>query len=291
MMPPREPDPYNVPWGPSRISTACMSTRRKSGSGPLYPVRMSPKYCPTGDCVGPLKLESAIPRMNSLLRPAPRWVDEKPTDRASIASAPATLLFGPYRPSWSFPLAVKAPYYSSANAQLSLTAPSQSQSSLTLSQARQLNQAIETLRAGDIERATAEWTLFIENQANAGGTIDVNTLVQLVLREAYLSSTEDLRFYAEKVRYFNQAKKQIRDALAHARAVEATLAIATLKSKMEAHITALETRLNSLGDDAQLANVDLQNILQKQQQTLQMMSNISKMLYDTAQSVIRKMGG
>jgi hypothetical protein len=52
-----------------------------------------------------------------------------------------------------------------------------------------------------------------------------------------------------------------------------------------------EEKLSSLGDDAQLANVDLQNVLQKQQQTLQMMSNISKMLYDTAQSVIRKMGG
>ncbi len=49
--------------------------------------------------------------------------------------------------------------------------------------------------------------------------------------------------------------------------------------------------LNQLGDDAQLANVDLQNVLQKQQQTLQMMSNISKMLYDSAQSVIRKIGG
>jgi hypothetical protein len=52
-----------------------------------------------------------------------------------------------------------------------------------------------------------------------------------------------------------------------------------------------ESRLQALGDDAQLANVDLQNMLQRQQQTLQMMSNISKMLYDTAQSVIRKMGG
>jgi uncharacterized protein YpuA (DUF1002 family) len=48
--------------------------------------------------------------------------------------------------------------------------------------------------------------------------------------------------------------------------------------------------LDALGDDAQLANVDLQNILQKQQ-TLQMFSNISKMLYDTLQPVIRKMGG
>jgi len=52
-----------------------------------------------------------------------------------------------------------------------------------------------------------------------------------------------------------------------------------------------EEKLNSVGDDAQLANVDLQNMLQKQQQTLQMLSNISKTLHDTAMSVIRKIGG
>lgn len=57
------------------------------------------------------------------------------------------------------------------------------------------------------------------------------------------------------------------------------------------YISALEHALAAAGDDAQLANVDLQNILQKQQQALQMMSNISKMLYDTAMSVIRKIGG
>ena len=43
-------------------------------------------------------------------------------------------------------------------------------------------------------------------------------------------------------------------------------------------------------DDAQLANIDLQNMLQKQQQTLQMMSNISKVLHDTAMALIRKTG-
>ncbi len=50
-------------------------------------------------------------------------------------------------------------------------------------------------------------------------------------------------------------------------------------------------KLNTVGDDAQLANVDLQNALQKQQQTMQMMSNISKQLHDTAMAVIRKIGG
>jgi hypothetical protein len=49
-----------------------------------------------------------------------------------------------------------------------------------------------------------------------------------------------------------------------------------------------EGKLASIGDDAQLANVDMQNMLQKMQQTLQMMSNISKTCHDTAMAVIRK---
>lgn len=40
-------------------------------------------------------------------------------------------------------------------------------------------------------------------------------------------------------------------------------------------------------DDVQLAKIDLQDMLQKQQKTLQMLSNISKMLHDTAMAVIR----
>ncbi len=46
----------------------------------------------------------------------------------------------------------------------------------------------------------------------------------------------------------------------------------------------------SVGDGAQLANIATQNVPQKQQQTLQMISNVSKMLHDTAMAVIRKIG-
>ena len=63
------------------------------------------------------------------------------------------------------------------------------------------------------------------------------------------------------------------------------------REQLENYISSTEDQLNTVGDDAQLANVDLQNMLQKQQQTLQMMSNISKSLHDTAMSVIRKIGG
>ena len=52
----------------------------------------------------------------------------------------------------------------------------------------------------------------------------------------------------------------------------------------------IEAQLSSTGDDAQLANIELQNMLQKQQQTIQMMSNVSKVLHDTALAEIRKIG-
>ncbi len=66
---------------------------------------------------------------------------------------------------------------------------------------------------------------------------------------------------------------------------------ATTVAQLDAAIANNDELLNSVGDDAQLANVDLQNALQKQQQTLQMMSNMSKMLNDTAMAIIRKIGG
>lgn len=49
----------------------------------------------------------------------------------------------------------------------------------------------------------------------------------------------------------------------------------------------LEEQLATVGDDAQLANIDLQNALQKQQQTLQTMSNVSKARHDIAMASIR----
>ncbi len=59
---------------------------------------------------------------------------------------------------------------------------------------------------------------------------------------------------------------------------------------LQKYIEQLEEDLAEMGDDAQLGNIDLQNALQKQQQTLQLLSNVSKMLHDTSMAVIRKIG-
>lgn len=65
---------------------------------------------------------------------------------------------------------------------------------------------------------------------------------------------------------------------------------ATSPEALESEIKEWEEKLKTVGDDAQLANVDLQNMLQKQQQTIQAISAIAKMLHDTALAVIRKIG-
>ena len=59
---------------------------------------------------------------------------------------------------------------------------------------------------------------------------------------------------------------------------------------LSARLAALEKRLSAIRDDAQLANLDLQNALQQQQRAIQTISNVSKMLHDTAMAVIRKIG-
>jgi hypothetical protein len=54
-------------------------------------------------------------------------------------------------------------------------------------------------------------------------------------------------------------------------------------------LKSVEEKPNTIGDDAQLANIDLQNMLQKQQQISQTLSAISKLLHDTAMAVIRNL--
>jgi len=122
-----------------------------------------------------------------------------------------------------------------------------------------------------------------------GKDMDVHALVQWVIRESYQESNQDLYYYAKKVRDLNEKKKSIRERLAGMRTSAASAKADGKEKEMEA-VKNLEEKLNTLGDDSQLANIDLQSMLQKQQQNLQKLSNISKMLHDTAQAIIRKIG-
>jgi hypothetical protein len=152
-----------------------------------------------------------------------------------------------------------------------------------------------------------KWEAFITSAKPASS--DVGALVQEVMRESYRQQTEDLRFHAEKLKRrrelmaaLQRERQAARDYLVVLEAGGRATGFTPNPSfgrrqglrtpaQVRAYLRALDQTMQRTAEDTQLANVDLQNILQKQQQTLQMMSNISKMLHDTAMSVIRKIGG
>jgi len=94
--------------------------------------------------------------------------------------------------------------------------------------------------------------------------------------------TEKQRQAMEALRGQTTQIKAMRDKLAESRRAS---------SEFERWLQGLEKMLATVGDDAQLANISLQNVLQKQQQTMQMMSNVSKKLHETAMGIIRNIGG
>lgn len=72
--------------------------------------------------------------------------------------------------------------------------------------------------------------------------------------------------------------------------IQTRLASIDLKIKsLSTGVEVLEGELASVGEDSQLANMDLQNALQKQQQILQTLSSISKSHHDTLKSIINNM--
>ncbi len=61
------------------------------------------------------------------------------------------------------------------------------------------------------------------------------------------------------------------------------------RAALQEQIRIVERRLSAARKDAQLANMDLQNVVQKQQQSLQFLTNIMKALHDIAMTTIRNM--
>ncbi len=167
---------------------------------------------------------------------------------------------------------------------------------MSRTQRASFNRTVKAISANKMSVAINTWKAFVASLATGSNPIDMNALIQQALRESYLETNQDLLLHASKVKYYNELKKAARGALSELRDMRAQLgnidnnSSSEIRKELGKMIEDLEEDLSSVGDDAQLANIDLQNKLQKQQQTLQVISNVSKMLHDTAMAVIRKIG-
>jgi hypothetical protein len=152
---------------------------------------------------------------------------------------------------------------------------------LSPSQALLLQQTHRALQDGLLDRALERWAFLVSSRYLGE---DIESLLQLVLIQAYVESRDDLRSYVERVRFLNSLKKQLRRLLAELRDCRWV----GCRDNEAARFERLEQELTSTEGDAQLANLDLQNALQKQQPLLQTLCNVSKLLHDTAMAVTER---
>lgn len=137
-----------------------------------------------------------------------------------------------------------------------------------------------------------DWTQVVKGitqQKDLRNSANIHEMVMLVMRESIVEQNKDKQYWLNKLQKYNAMEKGLSQYIKDLNNKAKNLA-GSDKGKIEKLIRTKENELQKLGEDAQLANVDMQNHLQKMQQTLQMMSNISKQLHDTAMAVIRKIG-
>ncbi|HUH66437.1 MAG TPA: hypothetical protein VLZ07_08390 [Syntrophales bacterium] len=168
-------------------------------------------------------------------------------------------------------------------------------------------------RGAQQDKYLPAWKQLVAGSKN----MDINRAINIVTDEAKREAGQNMDRSRARVQKYNEMKKIIAQELNSERAILSRSGgriqpfqrnvyviergnpdkfgmqkgnVINSKQELQDSIKDLEDKMDTVGDDSQLANVDMQSALQKQQQTLQMLSTISKLLYDTAMAVIRKIG-
>jgi hypothetical protein len=155
-------------------------------------------------------------------------------------------------------------------------------------QAQALGEIAQISAAGGAtEGLLQRWQEFIQDAVDQ--PVSANNLVMEVLRKAYQEEIQDLKFYAQKVQFLNEQQEALRVELETLRELRANAGFLEQNdglAQLDKLIAATEARLDAVREDAQLANLDLQNSSQAFQQMQQTMAQVSKALHDTAMAVI-----
>lgn len=189
---------------------------------------------------------------------------------------------------------------------------------LTSKDRKGLQRIAKELQKGKVNEARMLWATAVEEISQAAGPLDFDAILNWVLREAYIDANESLRAPSNKVRFYEEMRRRVREHVEAYRETltamqgEAEVEIRTISirskykrkknpvrergeekmsdAELAEYIRMWEDQLAGIGQDAALAGIDLQEALQKQQQLVNTMSSVSKLLHDTAMGVIRKVG-
>jgi hypothetical protein len=134
-----------------------------------------------------------------------------------------------------------------------------------------------------IEAVQPRWEELVRQSRPHAASLPL--LVRAVLREAYHESNREVQVYAEKVLFYNDMTESVQREIDRIKG-ERSLSPEG-EGEWDSYHKSLRSWLDSIGDDAQLANEDLRNALERQEQTLESLSRVSVALHDTAMAIIR----
>ncbi len=110
-------------------------------------------------------------------------------------------------------------------------------------------------------------------------------LVRAVLREAFHEANREAHVYIEKVLFYNDMTESVRREIER---IEGERSLSPEgEGEWDSYHKNLHGWLASIGDDAQLANEDLQKALERREQTLESLSSASIALHDAGMAIIR----
>jgi hypothetical protein len=142
--------------------------------------------------------------------------------------------------------------------------------------------------APDLQSQWKELTRKGQGQTSSISQSDINAFIQYVLRESYLETTKDLQYFASKVKFFNEQKKQVREHIQKTRRKQAQAPEAKNKEASEKLKEKLEQELKDLEAQERLANFEIQRLMSQYNQAEQTASSILKKKREVDSNVIRK---
>ncbi len=168
-----------------------------------------------------------------------------------------------------------------------------------------------------MEGAKKIWVNFLTANKYSFDTEDIDTVILKVLRDTYQDALDEVQNLADKVRYYNEAKKMVRDHLYYLRyrrdiqkkAVKMRIKTLKIKPKyvpgapavkvgaaksfspkqMKKEISRYENELDKLKESSQNMSLQLQNQMKQQSRQMQIISSIKKNMHDISYSIIRNM--
>ena len=182
-----------------------------------------------------------------------------------------------------------------------------------------ISRVVRSLRAKDLSEAEPVWNRSAASIGRRGGRAAIDAAIGHILYKAYIDTNEDLKYRAEKVRFYNAQLEAARgqrallerhrDTLRRAGNSGETVRVKALRlapsfrpgappvlsgaaedknvDSVIDDLAGIVVLCDHAEQDAQFANIELQNALQKQQETYTNMSMASKMLRGGAMPSIR----